>query len=160
MRAPARRRPVGFATYDPATGIRPLQYAAVTTFGSGVNTLLNLNASFTIPAPLNVATTTTTNSLDLRCNATTLSFTNYNDTLVIQSGGIVEGNGSAAFGSVAVPGQITAGSISNGGATTNNDLYLNIIANTVTVNSKIIDNGSNNNVIVSGMATPTPTPRR
>jgi len=30
-----------------------------------------------------------------------------------------------------------------------NDLYLNLIANANTINSRIIDNGSNNNVIVN-----------
>ena len=141
-----------FATYDPATGIRQLQYTALSTFGSGVNTLIN--ASITIQAPVNTATTTTVNSVTLDGGSTqTVSFTNSNDTLLVQSGGIIEGNGSQAFGTTAVPGQITAGSVSNGGATTNNDLYLNILANTVTVNSKIIDNGSGSmNVIASQMA--------
>lgn len=130
-----------FATYDPATGIRPLNYTAGQAFGSGINTLLT--GSLTLPAPIGVATTITTNSLSASSGGP-LTFTNYNDTLLIQSGGIVT-NQTLAFGTTIVPGQLRSGA----GA----DLSFNISSNqnSVVVNSKIIDNGSNNNVIVSGM---------
>ncbi len=140
---------IGFATYDPAAGVRILQYQPTATYGAGVNAMTSANT--TIPGPLNVATTTTVNSLSVY-NGTTLSFTNAFDTLLVQSGGILFGNDNngKAIGSVATPGQIVSGSISNGGSATNNDLFIYAGANNNTINSKIIDNGANNNVIISG----------
>ena len=132
---------IGFATYDAASGVRVLQYQPNATYGAGVNT--EINASATIPAALDVATTTTVNSVSIY-NAT-LSFTNAFDTLVVQSGGLLSGtSANGVIGSVATPGIIKSGS--------GNDLYIHNGSNTFTINSQIIDNGSSNNVIIDGVS--------
>src|SRR6202035_5248573 len=129
-----------FATYEAVSGVRALQYQPNATYGAGVN--LGLTGSATIPAPLNVATTTTVNSVSIY-NAT-LSFPNAFDTLLVQSGGLLSGtSGNGTIGSTATPGIIQSGS--------GNDLYIHNGSNTFTINSKIIDNGSTN-VSIDGMS--------
>lgn len=128
-----------FLTYDPASGVRLLQYQPIATYGAGINTLLTATA--TLPVFNN-----TVNSLTMY-GTTTLNFVNATDTLTVQSGGILSGTDATnkTLGSTTIQGQIVAGA--------GNDLYLHVGSSTLTINSKIIDNGSNNNVVITALST-------
>ena len=90
-----------------------------------------------------MASTTTVNSLTLYNS--NLLFANGFDTLVVQSGGIMNSSGSGpALGSVGTPGFVQSGAGS--------DLYLHTGTGTFSINAKIIDNGSNNNVVLDSMS--------
>ncbi len=130
-----------FATYDPASGVRPLQYQPVSTFGAGINSYVT--GAVTLPTAAGTPSTIVTNSFT-GANAT-LSFNNPADTLQLQSGGLLTTNANFTFGSTTTPGQIQAG--------TGADLYVHVGGSTATVNSKIIDSPSGNtNVIVDNLA--------
>ncbi|WP_395736536.1 autotransporter-associated beta strand repeat-containing protein [Prosthecobacter sp.] len=134
-----------FATYDPESGVRGIQYQPTGTYGAGVNALVSANA--TIPAPLMTPTVTVVNSLT--AGNTILSFTNPDDTLQVTSGGVLiygSAGGGANIGNVGAPGQLQSGS--------GNDLYIHQLTGTfLNLFAKIIDGPSGGtNVIVDGMS--------
>ena len=79
----------------------------------------------------------------------TVSFVNPTDTLTLTSGGLLTGadNNAKAIGTAAVPGQLTAGAAQS-------ELFVHSGTNTLTINSKIVDNGVSGglNLVADGMA--------
>jgi hypothetical protein len=136
----------GFATYEPASGVRMLSFLN-STFAVGNN--VRLSAANTVPSG-----GATINSLAMFNAAFTLGFTNAADTLTVQSGGILTGldNSARSIGTAAIPGQLMAGAGQS-------EMFIHSGANTLTVNSKIIDNGATSlNLVLDGMSQTTNNP--
>jgi autotransporter-associated beta strand protein len=146
-----------FATYDPTTGIRGLEsYNQVGGANSNQSAaqgnlfLLNNNthlvANATLPGTPGLTSTTTINSLTMTNAAITLTFVNPTDTLVLQSGGLLSGTDGNNRTVGAIPGQgyLTA-------AAGQQELFLHNGANTLTINSNIVDNGSPVNLVIDTM---------
>jgi len=135
-----------FATYDPVTGVRAVSYSSPNFFAPGLNSFVTAtNATVSLPAGNNLTNTVTMVGVN---GSVTLGFVNATDTLTVQSGGILTGTdaNAKAIGSTTTPGQITA----SAGVT---EFFIHIGTNTLTLNSKIIDNGSNMNLVVDGLDT-------
>ena len=143
-----------FATYDPATGVR-LAGPYLTVFTTGTLTpgtaLQNTNVRIGGTVTLGIGGGTV-NSLSMNQAAAVLNFTNTNNLLTIQSGGILGGvdNTARTIGSTAVRGRITAG-------VGQQELFFHLGQNVMTVNSNIEDNGAALNVVLNGLGQPQPT---
>lgn len=144
-----------FATYDPVTGVRGLTAAMMTSSFATSTSSSNIRFGDTaIVVPLGGAVV---NSLTWNGISTTraLSFSAATDTLTLASGGFLVGTNNAAtsIGSTSVRGQITAGAGQS-------ELFLNVGANILTVNSAIIDNGVSGglNLVLTGLSQSTSTP--
>ena len=136
----------GFATYTTSAGLGninanlvPLATGAVP---AGVNALVN--AGVTLPTG-----GVTLNTVSIINAGATISFTNATDQLVITTGGILTGydNNGKAVGQSANFGQVTAGAGQQ-------SLFIHSGANTLTVNSSIVDNGvaGGMNVVIDNMS--------
>ncbi len=130
-----------FATYDPNSGIRGLtSYNEVGAGNAGNLFVLNgnthLTGNTTLPGTLGVTSTTTINSLTMT-GAQTLTFTNSTDTLVLQSGGLLGGTdgNNRTVGASQGQGFLTT-------AANQQELFLHNGANTLTINSNIVDNAT------------------
>ncbi|MEA3209118.1 MAG: hypothetical protein QOE70_2175 [Chthoniobacter sp.] len=137
---------VEFATYDAASGVRLL--------GSYTTGVFAPNNNVRIAASTAVQTGgVTVNSLAMINGAIALTFANATDTLTLQSGGILTGLDSNAksIGTTAVPGQLTT-------SAGQQELFIHSGANTLTVNSKIINNGAPVNVVLDSMSQTANTP--
>jgi autotransporter-associated beta strand protein len=123
-----------FATYDPSTGVRPLasymQTSSFATSGASDNLLMRDGAVTTVTSGGASVNTLTWNGLTAN---RALSFVNANDVLTLTAGGLLGGaeNFSKTIGSTAVPGVIT---------TSAPQLYLDNVANVLTINSVITGN--------------------
>ncbi|NBV85399.1 MAG: hypothetical protein EBS01_03860, partial [Verrucomicrobia bacterium] len=118
----------GFATYDQASGVRMLSSAMMTNSFLSSTQTSNLALGGADTVPLGGATV---NSLTMsKTSGFTLNFASANDTLVVDSGGILAGvSGSKNIGSTSIPGKLTSGTT---------ELFLhNPSANTLTINSQI-----------------------
>ncbi|MEA3207689.1 MAG: hypothetical protein QOE70_746 [Chthoniobacter sp.] len=134
---------LSFATYESGSGVHQLElFTNVIAAGNNVR----LTGNLTLPVGSN-----TINTLTLA--AATLSFVNATDTLTIQAGGILGGadNNGRAIGSTAIPGQITTGAGQQ-------ELFIYNAGNTLTINSKIINNASPVSLVLSGAAQTGNTP--
>ena len=128
-----------FATYIPGLGVAALgangalQYDLVNTFTGGVATdNVRLTATTTIPGGGK-----TVNAVSMSGSNIALNFTAGTDVLNVVSGGLIGPNNNQTIGTTAIRGVLTAGGTSAG----TNPLYLYNRANTLTVNSQIVDNG-------------------
>lgn len=129
-----------FATYIPGLGIAALgangalQYDRINTFnGSMVTDNIRLTTTSTIPSGGK-----TINALSMSGSNIALNFTSGNDVLNLVSGGLIGPNNNQTIGTTAIRGVLTAGGTNAG----TNPLYLYNRANTLTVNSQIVDNGT------------------
>jgi autotransporter-associated beta strand protein len=129
-----------FLTYIPGLGLAALnqtgaaQYDLNNTFiGSTATSNIRLSQSTNITAP------TAVNAVSMVSGqAVNLTFTNATDTLNITSGGLVgPNNATQSIGATVDSGRLTAGGLT---PSANSDLYIYNRANTLTVNSRIIDN--------------------
>ncbi|MEI9897826.1 MAG: hypothetical protein WDN28_29210 [Chthoniobacter sp.] len=148
-----------FATYDPATGVRALTGSMLTTL-TVANTLatnatptanVRIGSTLvqTVAAGGETINSLTMSSFNSTAAASTISFANTGDTLTLASGGLLSGTDSAGrnIGTSAVRGQLTTGA-------TQPELFLHNGANTLTIYSKIIDNGvaGGMNVVLDAMS--------
>ena len=136
----------GFATYTTSTGLGnlnanlvPLAAGAVP---AGVNALVN--AAVTLPAG-----GVTLNTLSIINAGATISFSGSSDQLIVTTGGILTGydNNAKYIGQSANYGQVTAGAGQQ-------SLFIHAGANTLTMNSSIVDNGVNGgmNVVIDNFS--------
>jgi autotransporter-associated beta strand protein len=127
-----------FAMYDPTLGIKSINnnYSSVLAPGNNVS----LTANTTLPAG-----GATINSLTVK-GATTLTFAGSNDILNLQSGGfLANDNNARTIGAAVNQGMLTAGGTANSGTSI---LYLHTPNNSLTVNSRIVDNPNGSSVAV------------
>ena len=128
-----------FLTYIPGLGLAPLnqagaaQYDLTNTFlGASATKNVRLTATTTIPnGGANV------NAVSMSGSNIALSFATATDTLNITSGGLIGPNNNQSIGAALDSGRITAGGATPGAVS---DLYIFNRANTLTLNSRIIDN--------------------
>lgn len=128
-----------FLTYIPGLGLAPLnqtgatQYDLTNTFVGGVSTdNVRLTATTTIPnGGSNI------NAVSMTGAAINIAFATGTDTLNITSGGLIGPNNNQTIGATLDSGRITAGGLT---PAANSDLYVYNRANTLTINSRIIDN--------------------
>ena len=126
-----------FAQYDATTGLRPVFYTSTIALGNNVN----LTANTTLGAG-----GATINNLRLD-GASTITFTAPTDVLNLQSGGFISpiNANTRVIGSAADSGRLTAGGVNPGTA---QELYIyNTSANTLTINSKIVNNPTDGSVV-------------
>ena len=134
----------GFATYTAANGIGNINPNLVTiatgSVPAGVNARMNGNVTLSAGGG-------TLNTLSMLNAAMTLSFAASSDQLVVATGGILTGfdNNAKIIGQSANFGQITAGP---GQA----ELFLHNGANTLTVNSSIVNNNTALNVVIDDLS--------
>jgi autotransporter-associated beta strand protein len=129
-----------FLTYIPGLGLAPLnqagaaQYDLTNTFlGAAATKNVRLTATTTIPnGGANV------NAVSMTGSNIALSFATATDTLNITSGGLIGPNNNQTIGAAVDSGRITAGGVTPADPLT--DLYIYNRANTLTLNSRIIDN--------------------
>jgi autotransporter-associated beta strand protein len=128
-----------FLTYIPGLGLAPLnqtgaaQYDLSNTFvGSTATSNVRLTATTNIALGGSIA-----NAVSMTGSAINLNFAAATDTLNIVSGGLIGPNNNQSIGSVVDSGRLTAGGLT---PAANTDLYIYNRANTLTINSRIIDN--------------------
>ncbi|NBN94086.1 MAG: hypothetical protein EBV31_00410 [Verrucomicrobia bacterium] len=128
-----------FATYVPGLGVAALnqtgaaQYDQTNTFVGGTATKnIRLTSSTTIPTG-----GSTVNSVTMTGSNIALSFTNASDVLNLVSGGLIGPNNNQSIGAAVDSGRITVGGAA---PAANTDLYLYNRSNTLTVNSRLVDN--------------------
>jgi autotransporter-associated beta strand protein len=130
-----------FATYVPGLGIAALnqtgaaQYDQTNTFTGGTaSENVRLTSTTTIPSG-----GSNVNSVTMTGSNIALNFAVATDLLNLTSGGLIGPNNNQSIGAAVDSGRITVG-----GATpaANTDLYLYNRANTLTVNSRLVDNAS------------------
>ena len=128
-----------FATYIPGLGVAALgangalQYDRINTFAGSLPTYnIRLTATTTIPSG-----GTTVNAVSMTGSNIALNFTAGTDVLNIVSGGLIGPNNNQTIGTTAIRGVLTAG----GTNADTNPLYIYNRANTLTVNSQVVDNG-------------------
>ena len=121
-----------FATYDPATGVRPLaSYMQTSSFAASTATdNLLLRSSTVVTSGGATVNTLTWNGL---AAAQTLTFVNANDVLTLTAGGMIGGteNFGKTIGTTALPGVITTGA---------SQLYIHNAENVLQINSRITGN--------------------
>ncbi len=127
-----------FATYIPGLGVAALgangalQYDLINTFnGSLITDNVRLTATTTIPNGGK-----TVNAVSMTGSNIALNFTAGTDILNIVSGGLIGPNNNQTIGTTAIRGVLTAGGTASSGT---NPLYIYNRANTLTVNSQIVD---------------------
>ncbi len=136
----------GFAV-NTTNGLQSLNFNLTTIATGSVPTGANarVNANVTLPGG---GVTLNTVSM-INAATTTISFTNPTDTLTVTTGGILTGldNNAKLIGASAGSGNLTAGSGQQ-------ELFIHDGANTLTVNSNIIDNGVTGglNVVLDSMS--------
>ncbi len=128
-----------FLSYIPGLGLAPLnqtgaaQYDLTNTFtGSTATSNIRLTATTNIPNGGVIA-----NALSLSGSNIPLNFNTATDTLNLVSGGLIGTNNNTAIGGTLDSGRLTAGGTTPGA---NSDLYIYNRTNTLTINSRIIDN--------------------
>ncbi|MBA4015748.1 MAG: hypothetical protein C0483_01025 [Pirellula sp.] len=128
-----------FATYIPGLGVAALgangalPYDRTNTFAGSLPTFnIRLTSTTTIPNG-----GTTVNAVSMSGSNIALNFTAGTDVLNIVSGGLIGPNNNQTIGTTAIRGMLTAGGTNAG----TNPLYVYNRANTLTVNSQVIDNG-------------------
>ena len=137
-----------FATYSAATGVIGLESYNIVGAGNAGNVFtLNGNTHLTGNQTLQSGGATI-NSLTMT-GGLTLTFSNPTDTLVLQSGGLLSGfdGNNRTVGASAGQGNLTASSGQS-------ELFLHNGANTLTINSNIINNGQTGglNVVLDGLS--------
>jgi len=128
-----------FLTYSAARGFFALgahgtTYSHNNTLPSGSNPTANVRLTSTSTV---AAGTTTLNALSLAGASQNLQFTNATDILNLVSGGFIGTNNNNSIGLSVDSGRLTAGGTASAGTS---DLYLFNRANTLTLNSRVIDN--------------------
>ena len=123
-----------FVTYDPASGVRSMMNYSTNVFGAGNNVS---TGAITLPAGGAIA-----NSVRLAGN---IAFTNAGDTLTVQSGGVL------ATGGYSIGGSANSGFLTTVSGSGQQTVYLHSPAGTLTVNSRITDNGAPVSVEIDSM---------
>lgn len=134
-----------FLTYIPGLGLAALNQAGAAQY--------DLNNSFVGGQPTdNIRLTATTsvpngganvNAVSMSGSNIALNFTTATDILNITSGGLIGPNNNQNIGATLDSGRITAGGLTPGATS---DLYVFNRANTLTINSRIIDNPNGSSV--------------
>ncbi len=134
----------GFAVYN-SNGIENLNPNLVTIATNNVPSGVNARANASLTLPVGGQTL---NTLSIINAAVTVTFAASTDTLTLTAGGLLTGadNNAKAIGASAGQGQLTAGAGQS-------ELFIHDGFNTLTINSKIIDNGvaGGLNVVVDSM---------
>lgn len=142
-----------FLTYIPGLGLASLNQAGAAQYdfnnsfiGAGSNDNVRFNATATVPNG-----GSTIYSLSLSGSNIALNFATPTDTLNIVSGGLIGPNSNQVFGATLDSGRITAGGLT---PTANSDLYIYNRANTLTINSRLVDNTNGTGSSVRVVLTP------
>jgi autotransporter-associated beta strand protein len=141
-----------FLTYIPGLGLAPLNQTGAaqydfTTIPAGNNATKNARIGATTAVPNGGATL---NALSV-AGASNVTFTTGTDTLNLTSGGLIGPNANQLVGGALDSGRITAGGLTPGA---NSDLYVYNRLNTLTLNSRFVDNtnggGSSVRLVATG----------
>lgn len=130
-----------FLTYIPGLGLAPLNQVGAAQYDLN-NTLVgatpidNVRLTATTSVPNGGATV---NAVSMSGSNIALNFTTGTDTLNLSSGGLIGPNNNQNIGATLDSGRLTAGGPT---PAANSDLYIFNRANTLTINSRIIDNVS------------------
>jgi MYXO-CTERM domain-containing protein len=127
-----------FLTYTPARGFFALGAHGTSYTSTSLLSGSNPNANVRLTSTSTVAAgTTVLNALSLAGASQNLQFTNADDLLNLVSGGFIGTNNSNSIGTSVDSGRLTAG---GSAATGTSDLYLFNRANTLTLNSRVVNN--------------------
>ncbi|TCO93623.1 autotransporter-associated beta strand protein, partial [Chthoniobacter flavus] len=135
-----------FATYIPGLGVAALAPVStstgaltydLSTIAPGNNSTLNARLTASAAVPNGGATL---NALSMTGSNIAITFTTATDTLNLTSGGLIGPNNNQSIGGSVDSGRLTAGGLT---PTTPSNLYIYNRANTLTINSRIIDNPNN-----------------
>ena len=127
-----------FLTYTAARGFIPLgahgtAYTS-TSLPGGSNPASNIQLT---ASPVSTSAVTVINALSLSGSFANIAFTSAGDVLNLVSGGLIGTNNNLAIGASVDSGRLTAGGSASSGTS---DLYLFNRLNTLTLNSRVIDN--------------------
>ena len=129
---------VDFLTYTAARGFFALGAHGTSYTSTSLLSGSNPNANVRLTSTSTVAAgTTVLNALSLAGASQNLQFTNVDDILNLVSGGFIGTNNSNSIGTSVDSGRLTAG---GSAATGTSDLYLFNRANTLTLNSRVVNN--------------------